>query len=139
LNERKSAVARSFKISATFQTYIMDLSSGVTVLRQSLFQKIRPQSYRPALRIICCLTCLYFGYHSLYGEKGLIAHIGLQQDLRHLQSQLALVTEKNEQLSQKIMLLKSGSSQNDLLEERLRSVLNVAHPRDVTVFYMEDE
>src|SRR3546814_3179758 len=76
----------------------------------------------------------YFAYHAVQGGRGLLARSRLQVEVAEAQAVLADLRQQRTYLEHRADLLSPQHLDIDLLEERLRFVLNYAHPDEV-VFY----
>lgn len=79
-----------------------------------------------------CLA-LYFGYHALHGERGIFAIGELDRKIGAAREVLSLETERRNLLEHRVVLLRPGSIDPDLLEERARLLLNFGRPDDVII------
>lgn len=75
----------------------------------------------------------YFAYHAFQGNYGIFAQERLEAQVAQLSADLAQVTAERKALQHQVMLLSSQTIDPDLLEERVRETLNLAHPNDVVI------
>ena len=75
----------------------------------------------------------YFAYHVVQGDRGLIAWLKLSQQVETAQLQYDETVAKRAAFAHRVRLLQSRSLDPDLLEERARSVLGLAHPDDIII------
>jgi len=75
----------------------------------------------------------YFVYHGLNGARGFYASQQLRVEAADLEKQLAELRTEREKLEQHVALLRPESLDPDMLEERARVLLNVAHPNDIVI------
>jgi cell division protein FtsB len=73
----------------------------------------------------------YFGYHLQTGDHGLEARAVLQQRKEVLEGELAGLREVKQRLERDVALLRPDSLDPDMLDERARAILNLAHPDDL--------
>jgi cell division protein FtsB len=73
----------------------------------------------------------YFGYHLEIGDHGLKAHADLESRKAVLEGELAGLREVKARIERDVALLRSGSLDPDMLDERARAILNLAHPDDL--------
>jgi cell division protein FtsB len=100
-----------------------------------LIRTQEPLRLRHALIPVVCLIVLsYFAYHAVYGRHGFIAWLSLQNSVDTLEQQLAEVRATHRQLDQQVSLLRPESLDPDLLDERARATLGLAHPNDIVIF-----
>lgn len=69
------------------------------------------------------------------GNNGLLAHKYLNNEINSLQNQIAKTRSENALLNVKINSLKSSSSNKDLIDEQVRSVLGYGKNGEFTVFF----
>lgn len=75
----------------------------------------------------------YFGWHAFHGNHGIVARDRLIERVDDLEKRLAVVKEERRALERRVALLKPDSLDPDMLEERARATLNLAHPNDVVL------
>ena len=73
----------------------------------------------------------YFGYHLQIGDHGLQARADLERRKDVLAGELAGLTEVKQRLERDVSLLRPESLDPDMLDERARAILNLAHPDDL--------
>ena len=72
---------------------------------------------------LCVLISVYFGYHGIYGNHGLLRLNQLNDEIRVAEQNLALLESDVLNLKTKVEAIKMGSK--DLIEEELLRVLNM--------------
>lgn len=94
---------------------------------------------RPAL-VPAFGACLvgYFAYHAVQGNHGLLARSHLKVELLQAEETLAELRAERGVLEHRAGLLGPDRIDPDLLEERVRVMLNYAHPDEVIYFYPDD-
>ena len=85
-----------------------------------MFERLRP--FLPSALIAVLIA--YFGFHALTGDRGLLTSEQREQMLATRAAELQQVRAK---------LLRDSSLSADLLEERARSLLGFADPRDYVI------
>ena len=75
----------------------------------------------------------YFVYHGFNGTRGFYASQQLRIEVAELEVELADLRQERESLEQHVSLLRPESLDPDMLEERARVLLNVAHPNDIVI------
>jgi cell division protein FtsB len=80
-------------------------------------------------------ACLagYFVYHAVEGDRGIIAWMQINQQIKTAQADLAKTDAAREALEQRVALLSNSSLDLDMLEERARIMLNFTHPDDLVI------
>jgi cell division protein FtsB len=79
------------------------------------------------------LVC-YFAYHLVQGDRGLIAMMGLMQQVHAAEAEKATLDAEREPLANRVKLLESAHIDRDLLDERARAVLNLAGPDEIVIY-----
>ncbi len=73
----------------------------------------------------------YFGYHLQNGDHGLNSRTELQRRVDVLEGELAGLSEVRQRIERDVALLRPESLDPDMLDERARAILNLAHPDDL--------
>lgn len=84
----------------------------------------------PALGI-CAV--IYFAYHAIHGDRGLIAWHQLNQKVTAARQVLTETGALRGSLQHRINLLNPDSLDPDMLEERARLMLNYGYPDDIVI------
>ena len=71
---------------------------------------------------------VYFGFHLMHGDMGYFALRGVGQKLAESQEKYDRLLAERKVLENRVRLLRPGSLDLDMLDERSRSVLGVATP-----------
>ena len=77
---------------------------------------------------------VYFAYHTVEGDRGVLAWVRLQNDIADAELQLAKVSTERQQLEHRVLLLRPDHLDPDMLEERARAMLNMGRSDEVVVF-----
>jgi len=83
--------------------------------------------------IIGLLLCVYFSYHLIQGNRSLVQLVQVQQEIAVAQVELDGVREVRDGIEAKVIMMRPGSVDRDLLEERIGVVLGYASPEDLVV------
>jgi cell division protein FtsB len=75
----------------------------------------------------------YFWFHAFSGQRGLHAKHEIDQQLQELTAELDRLKVEKGQWERKVALLRSDGIDPDMLDERARALLNVAHPNEVVM------
>jgi cell division protein FtsB len=75
----------------------------------------------------------YFWFHAFSGQRGLHAKHEIDQQLQELTAELDRLKVEKGLWERKVALLRSEGIDPDMLDERARALLNVAHPNDVVL------
>jgi cell division protein FtsB len=76
---------------------------------------------------------VYFGYHAVQGDRGLIAWWNLRYELEKTEADLERVTVQKQALENRVALLRPQSLDRDMLEERARLMLGAVHTDDLII------
>ena len=76
----------------------------------------------------------YFGYHIVNGDRGLLAMIHLQNEVKTAQQNLVETRATQRIWENRVSLLRTGSLDPDMLDERARALLHVARPDEIVIF-----
>jgi cell division protein FtsB len=75
--------------------------------------------------LIALGVVFYFGYHTIEGDRGVLAYLSLKAKLDEAELQLAKVTTDRQELEHRVLLLRPDHLDPDMLEERARIMLNM--------------
>ena len=76
---------------------------------------------------------VYFGFHAFTGDRGILTTGERDATLAAKTEELAQVRTERQELESRARLLRDESLSKDLLEERARSLLGFADPRDYVI------
>lgn len=85
------------------------------------------------------LVVSYFTYHAVAGERGMLAVDSLRADLARSEARLAALANERAELQAKTELLRSEHIDPDMLDERVRAMLNYTHPDEIVIPLERDE
>ena len=91
----------------------------------------RLKPYMPTA--LFALLIFYFGYHALTGDRGLLHGAMREETLASRVVELKNLRAEREDLETRVHLLSNDNLSRDLLEERARTVLGFADPRDYVI------
>jgi cell division protein FtsB len=91
----------------------------------------RFRSYIPTA--ILAFLIFYFGFQALTGDRGLLSTTRRSDELESKSVELANLRHVRQDLEIRAKLLRDDSLSADLLEERTRSRLGFADPRDYVI------
>ena len=83
------------------------------------------------LYVLAALLIGYFGVNAYTGDHGLRARQDLDRQIAALTTELGQATAERDLWERRVKLLKSDSVDPDMLDERARSLLDYADPRDL--------
>ena len=70
------------------------------------------------------LVIFYFGFYAFYGERGIRKYLYLRHEVEHARVLADQYKDRKERLDSEVRLLSPDSLDPDLLDERVRIVLN---------------
>ncbi|WP_342278924.1 MULTISPECIES: FtsB family cell division protein [unclassified Candidatus Tisiphia] len=80
--------------------------------------------------VLLSLLLAYFVFHSICGNRGIIAYFTLNQRLEKTYSELENLRAERIELEHKVKLLRPESLDRDMLDQEARRVLGVALPKE---------
>jgi cell division protein FtsB len=83
--------------------------------------------------LLACSVGGYFVYHLQTGDHGLTARADLEKRKAVLAGELAGLRDVRARLERDVALLRPESLDPDMLDERARAILNLAHPDDLVM------
>jgi cell division protein FtsB len=86
-----------------------------------------------ALYTIAAAAIAYFGINAYTGDRGIKARQDLDQQIAQLSGELAALKSERADWERRVALLRSGSLDPDMLDERARALLDYADPRDLVL------
>ncbi|GFZ77945.1 FtsB family cell division protein [Elstera cyanobacteriorum] len=75
----------------------------------------------------------YFAYHAVHGDRGLLAYLQVQQEIRKAEITRDLIHAERETLEKRVALMRPDQLDPDLLEERARVLLNFGRKDEVQI------
>ena len=94
-----------------------------------MLARLRPYLPTAALAFLI----IYFAFHAFTGDQGLLRSSQRSATLTAKSQELAALSDRRQELEVRARLLRNGSLSADLLEERARSRLGFADPRDYVI------
>jgi cell division protein FtsB len=85
---------------------------------------------KAAFNIMILLMLLYFVFHSIYGSRGVIAYFKLQAELESAHNKLNMLRAERLEIENKAKLLRPGSLDIDMLDEKARNILGIVSPNE---------
>ncbi|MDE1147764.1 MAG: septum formation initiator family protein [Azospirillaceae bacterium] len=103
---------------------------------------IGARSFRSALNralrqvvgpVVGASVVAYFAYHTVQGERGLMALTQLQTQVTEAKATLDQVRDEREAMERRARLLRPDNLDPDMLEEEARKVLDFTRPDDLVI------
>jgi cell division protein FtsB len=85
---------------------------------------------RLIVQYVLIAILLYFVFHVIYGNRGVLAYFTLQQKLTTTSQELDKTRNERIELEKKVNALKPESLDRDVLDEEARRSLGVANPKE---------
>ncbi len=95
------------------------------------FRKRLRKALAPAL---CLLGILYFAFHAVEGDHGLMALARVHADIRRAELDLEVVRREKAFLEARVDLLRPDRIDRDMLDERARIVLGLSRDDEIVIY-----
>ncbi|WP_246135566.1 FtsB family cell division protein [Pararhodospirillum oryzae] len=114
------------------------LTKGQAACFHALMAPSAFHSHRGRLRgflgsLLGLLVVVYFGYHAVQGDRGVLALARLNREIDEAHTQLDKLKAEEESLQARVTRLSPESLDPDLLDERARTMLNRVRPDEVII------
>lgn len=83
--------------------------------------------------VVGVFLCMYFGFHVSHGQRGLAELDYAKSELVEYSEQLAKINVEKDLWESRVIALRPGSLDKDVLEERVRHVLGYKHPHEIEI------
>ncbi len=80
------------------------------------------------------LVAAYFAYHTIQGQRGLIAYARLSLEVERSAGELRSVAAEKRGIEARVALLHPDHVEPDMLDEQTRRILGLAHPDEVVIY-----
>lgn len=97
------------------------------------WHEIRRRLKQAAIPTLLGCVIVYFGYHTVQGDNGLIAYARKASQVQRAKIELAHLELERDRLERRTNLMRSESLDPDMLDEQARWALGLLHPDDVIV------
>jgi cell division protein FtsB len=84
--------------------------------------------------IIGVCLIVYFLYHAVQGDRGLIAFWQLSKQVTQAENTQSMLNQKRTELQTRVSLLNPNSLNSDMIDERARFMLGYTKPDEVVIF-----
>jgi cell division protein FtsB len=85
------------------------------------------------LAVIGVCLCVYFIYHAVAGNRSLMRMHSIEYQIETLSKEETELQAQRAALEKKVAMMRPGTVDKDLLEERVRAVLGYQKPHEFTV------
>ena len=86
---------------------------------------------RNMMAVIGICLSFYFCYHLIAGQRGYFRLISLESRIANTSSEYESLKTEREAVEKKVVMMRPGSIDRDLLEERVRYVLGYTYDNEV--------
>lgn len=94
----------------------------------TLMNEIRRRLRYAVAPLVGMGAVVYFSYHIVQGDRGLIAWVHLKNEIGKAEQTLGDIRAQKTELEKRVSLLRPDSLDPDMLEERARIMLNMGRP-----------
>ena len=101
----------------------------------TLVRDMRERMRHVVVPVLCTAALVYFGYHAVQGERGLLSWLRLTQQIAVAEAELDILSAERRELEHRARLLRPEGLDPDLLDERARLILGLAHPNELIILY----
>ncbi len=84
--------------------------------------------------LLAAAAVAYFGYYGVWGDRGLLAWLTLNQNVEHTRTVLAMSRAEEQRLAHRVSLLRPDHLDRDMLDERSRTILNLIEADEIIIF-----
>ncbi len=99
-------------------------------MRSSAFRAILRRAALPSAAL---MLMGFFGYYAVLGPNGVLAYQDYHRQLELRKVEYAKLDKRRAELKNRVKLADPNGADPDLVEERIRKELNLAHPNEVIV------
>ena len=100
----------------------------------SLAYEIRRRARAAVAPTLLVCTVGYFAYYAIHGERGLFGYLRIVDRIGQVETALDARTRERDRLALRVRLLRRDALDTDILDERARGVLGLAHPDEVVIY-----
>lgn len=93
----------------------------------------RRMKWQSWLAVVGFGLAIYFGFHAVNGNRGLLASQQMEDELRTSEKQLAALKRERSGLERRVKRLRPDSLDPDLIDELARDMLSMVEPDDVII------
>jgi cell division protein FtsB len=94
---------------------------------------IQKRNLRVAGSALCACLVIYFIYHTVQGDRGVLSMMRLQQEVAVAKDTLGQLQDEHKALSHREEMMRPGSIDPDLLDEEARKTLNYSKPNEIII------
>jgi cell division protein FtsB len=94
---------------------------------------LRRRARHVLVPVLGALLVAYFGYHAVQGDRGLLAYLRLTQEIKKAEISRDLIQADRMQVERRVALLRPDGVDPDMLDERVRLMLNLGRRDELTL------
>jgi len=106
---------------------------ALTLAKSRFFH--RPRGKTALVLAVGAGALAYFGFHAINGQRGLVAWFQVGQRIEQLDNRWVLNQARIDSLELAVSLLRVESLDPDMLDERARHILGLAHPDEIIILH----
>ncbi|MBC92467.1 MAG: septum formation initiator [Rhodospirillaceae bacterium] len=99
----------------------------------TVFEEIRLRARHIWLTLFGALVLVYFTYHIFHGNHGVVAMLELQSKVKAAEIIHDDINTQEKWLELQVNLLRKNNLDSDMLDERVRVMLNYVHPDELVI------
>jgi cell division protein FtsB len=99
----------------------------------AVLHDMRRQAKQVVVPVLAIAVLTYFSYHAIQGDRGLFAWMAYNQQLKQTRALADAVAAQRTEIENRVGRLSSASLDPDLLDERVRTMLNYANQDEVVI------
>ena len=99
----------------------------------TLIDELRRRARQVTIPVLSLALLGYFAYHLVQGDRGLLAWLRLNQQVRETKTTLAALESQRQALDRRVGLMRSEHLDRDMLDERARATLDLVAPDEMVI------
>lgn len=100
----------------------------------AVLAEIRRRARQIAIPVIGACVLGYFAYHTVQGDRGLLAYWRISQEVNRAQTTLNGIQGQRETLERRVSLLRAKGLDLDMLDQQARFLFNLLDRNDLMTF-----
>lgn len=100
----------------------------------AVLEEIRRRARQITIPVIGACVLGYFAYHTVQGDRGLLAYWRMSQEVNRANATLNAVRTDRENLEQRVSLLRAKGLDLDMLDQQARLLFNLLDRNDLMIF-----
>lgn len=105
----------------------------------AVLRELRRRSRQIVAPVLGACVIGYFAYHTVQGDRGLLAYMRLTGEVARAEVTLAEVRAERQTIERRVRLLHPDSLDLDMLEERARKLLHRVRDDELIIFTPVEE